>query len=363
MQRLCTKITLAGLLFSLMLSANAGFIGVGLGSIGNNIHRMKTETKILVGLGAVAALGIGYLIYRAYNPTDEEIITAAQVKINTAQNIVNLVPVSDPLDEKGLQAITTQLSNKQNTPANLRIEIQRSINDLNYHRKVITERIEKYQQANKYVPTDLDTQIIDWLLPQLQIRLTVINTHKQYFTLGITHNQMNNKYSEALENRTDMQKLVPIIRKSQAQFPFLAYVKGLNEDTQTINTDLAQNTATPANPSGEGAPNYKTIYDTLRTALIQIATGLKVIQGTILSSQDHKDDQARKDKYDAEQRKLELERQRIAQEQERIRIEAAKAASEKWARQEKLRIEREKLELEKQKLALAQQQAGQPQPR
>jgi len=343
MKRSIAKVLLACLIVS---SASAPLQAMGWGqwfknglsSMQSSIYNSSTETKVLVGLGALATAGIAYLLYRYLNPTDEELCMTAEYHIRAGQSYVNVMPTIDPLDENQLNTIGWQLRGSEPSqpnwsPNSLSQGMSESIRSLKAQRDILTRRIEKYQKANQYVSLQLDDNLktIVALIPQLQARIAILNTHGHYFRMVILQGSVN-WCSKAIVARNNMGALVPIIRNlaSTTDYPFLTFVKWLNRDIKNIEHELK---VVP--PLGD----YADIYTRKRGDLRNLKSGLETARDTILSSTEYKEDQTRKDAYDAQQRELELKR-------EANRIAAQKAADERWAREEKSRNERKRLELE-----------------
>lgn len=319
---------------------------------GKNICSTSTETKILLGIGALVAGGIAYSIYRYYNPTNEQIMTEAAFYMRQGECFITLLPRIHPLDENTLNEIGWQLVNYQwQNPTHLGKEIARTINALQSQCDTINKRIAKYQKTPSSALTALKNIHHDAcnLISLLKERLSIINMHAHYLRMFILQYNMQG-YIPALPYKNSMPALVPIIRHAciQKRFPFLTYIQQLDTDIQNISNELAIT---------QNYDNYMDIYARRHAELNLIAQNLIDLRTTILGSAEYKEDQIRKDVFDMEQRRLELEAQRVAQEQERIRIEAQKAAHERAARLEKLRIEQERLKLERERLDFQKEQA------
>lgn len=352
MKRLAVKALLTGLILSLastpahamgwakakqvpvaQASWGQGFNN-GLCSIKTSIYNSSTQTKLLVGLGVLATAGISYLVYRHLNPTDEELCATATGYIHQGNCYIEAMPNIDPLDENQLNVIGWQLKQSGWEPASLRQAMHGSMNSLRAQQVILARRIEKYNKANQYVLSDLSDshESIIELIGHLEARRAILNTHAHYFRMIIVQSSANT-YSKAIAHKTDMQRLVQIIREQAnlAQFPFLTFVQWINNEISPIERELKV---------VKNHGDYVNIYTKKRAELRSLKSDLQTVNATILGSVEYTADQTRKDKYEAEQ--CELAEKRRAND-----IAAKKAADEKSAREEKIRLERERLQLQR----------------
>lgn len=344
MKRIIAKTLLAGLMVSAIsapleaLSWGEWFKN-GLSSMGRSISQSSTETKVLVGLSALLASGLGYLLYRYLNPTDQELLNEANEATTFANNFLTLLPVIQPLDETLLNTIALNLLfNRWTNPHSLSSELLHSIKSLQKQQDIIELRIIKYHTANKYTPIELSDcrDTIANLITQLKARRTIIDAHAQYFRLCILENGTVQRFSEVLTERANMPALVPMIKRidNLGRFKFLAFAKEIHERMIAIEQELALNY--------DYGAYYNPIYMSKKIVLRQLKSHLKVLETTILGSKEHADDQANKEAWEKYERDEAIKK-------EANRIAAQKAADEKWAREEKIRIERERLRLEQEK--------------
>jgi hypothetical protein len=173
------------------------------------------------------------------------------------------------------------------------------------------------------------------LIAQLRARFEIVNSHAQYFRLHLLEHNATQRFSESLTVKENMQALVPMIKRmNNGKFPFLTFSQDVRVSITAIEQELSR--------IYHYEEPYASIYLRKKAALRRFNASLKVLETTILGSQEYAKDQENKEAWEKFERDEAIKK-------EANRIEAQKAANEKWAREEQIRIEQQRLQMQREK--------------